>query len=119
MPPNGRHWRTEEKSYNRLFEDNRIVFGRNGESKPQLKVFYNEKKEFGSVENTWFDGEKCGTATAGTKELQALFDGVSYFDTPKPTKLIKKIIATKYKRWRFSTRFLFGFINNCTCCYGY
>lgn len=92
MPPNGRCWRTEEKSYQKLFEDNRIIFGKSGQSKPQLKVFYNEKKEFGSVENTWFDGTKCGTATAGTKELQELFDGVSYFDTPKPTKLIKKLL---------------------------
>lgn len=92
MPPKGRCWRTDEKSYNRLLEENRIIFGKSGETKPQLKVFYNEKREFGSVENTWFDGSRCGTATAGTKELQQLFDGVSYFDTPKPTKLIKKLL---------------------------
>lgn len=92
MPPKGRHWRTNEDSYSRLLQENRIVFGKTGETKPQLKVFYNEKREFGSVENTWFDGSKCGTATLGTKELQNLFDGVSYFDTPKPTKLIKKLL---------------------------
>ncbi len=91
-PPKGRCWRTDEQSYKRLLNDNRIVFGKTGESKPQLKVFYNEKKKFGSVDNTWFTGEKCGTATQGTKELQQLFDGTAYFDTPKPTKLILKLI---------------------------
>lgn len=91
-PPKGRCWRTEESTYEKLLKDNRIVFGKSGESKPQLKVFYEEKKKFGSVDNTWFTGEKCGTATQGTKELQKIFEGVSYFDTPKPTKLIQKLI---------------------------
>ncbi|WP_376766357.1 DNA methyltransferase [Thermoactinomyces mirandus] len=69
------------------------MFGKTGEGRPQLKVFYNEKRRFGSVENTWFDGEKCGTATQGTKEQQKLFDGISYFDIPKSTKLLKKILV--------------------------
>lgn len=91
-PPKGRCWRTDEKTYLKLLKDNRIIFGKSGESRPQLKVFYDEKKLFGSVENSWFDGAKVGTATHGTKELQNIFDGISYFDTPKPTKLIKKIL---------------------------
>lgn len=91
-PPKGRCWRTDEDSYKKLLRDNRIVFGKSGESKPQLKVFYEEKKKFGSVDNTWFTGEKCGTATQGTKELQQLFKGPAYFDTPKPTKLILKLM---------------------------
>ena len=51
LPPKGRHWRTEEKKYKKLLEDNRIIFGKNGEGKPQLKVFYNEKKMFGVIDN--------------------------------------------------------------------
>lgn len=92
-PPKGRCWRTEEKTYQRLLKDNRIVFGKQGTSRPQLKVFYEEKKMFGSVDNTWWTAEKCGTSTQGTKELIKIFDGVSPFDTPKPTKLIEKIIS--------------------------
>ncbi|MGH4117184.1 site-specific DNA-methyltransferase [Clostridium sp.] len=91
-PPEGRHWSTEENNYNKLYKDNRIVFGQTGNSKPQLKVFYEEKKKFGSVDNTWFTGEYSGTATNATKEQQKLFNGKSYFDTPKPTKLIKRLI---------------------------
>lgn len=92
LPPTGRCWRTDEINYKKLLADNRIVFGKTGESKPQLKVFYEEKKEFGSVENSWFSGEKVGTSTQGTRELQSLFEGKAYFDSPKPTKLIKKLI---------------------------
>lgn len=92
MPPTGRCWRTDKKNYEKLLEDNRIIFGKTGKTKPQLKVFYEEKKEFGSVENSWFSGDKVGTSTQGTREFQSLFDGKAYFDSPKPTKLLKKLI---------------------------
>lgn len=92
LPPQGRHWRTEEISYQKYLADNRIVFGKTGESRPQLKVFYDEKKMFGSVDNTWWTGEKCGTSTQGTKELIKLFNGQAPFDTPKPVQMLKKII---------------------------
>ena len=91
MPPYGRCWRTSEDEYKRLLDDDRIVFGKIGNSKPQLKVFYEEKKEFGSTPNTWFDGNTYGTATKGTKLIQKLFYN-SPFDTPKPIELIKKLL---------------------------
>jgi len=90
-PPTGRCWRTEKMKFDELLKDNRIVFGRIGESRPQLKVFYEEKKLFGEVPTSWFDGGSYGTATNGTQELQSLFDGVSPFTFPKPTNLIKTI----------------------------
>ena len=91
-PPQGRHWRTEEKNYQKWLEDGRIVFGKNGDGRPQLKVFYEEKKDFGSVDTTWWTSEKCGTATQGTKEQMQLFEGFSPFDTPKPLKLLHQIL---------------------------
>ncbi|MDD4171252.1 MAG: site-specific DNA-methyltransferase [Syntrophomonas sp.] len=90
-PPRGRCWRTDENNFKRLLSESRIIFGRTGESRPQLKVFYEEKKAFGSIETSWFDGEKYGTTTHGTKELQDLF-GVAIFSNPKPTKLIKSLL---------------------------
>lgn len=91
-PPKGRYWRTEESTYLKLLADNRIIFGKSGESRPQLKVFYEEKKMFGSIDTTWWTGEKCGTTTQGTKELIQLFDGFTPFDKPKPVKLLKQIL---------------------------
>jgi adenine-specific DNA-methyltransferase len=92
FPPPGRHWRTEQEKFNQLLADNRIVFGKSGESRPQLKVFYNENMLYGEVPTSWFGGETYGTATGGTQELQTLFGGQSPFSFPKPTKLIAALV---------------------------
>lgn len=92
LPPRGRHWRTDNYQFSSALKDGRIIFGKNGEGRPQLKVFYEEKKDFGSVDNSWFSAERIGTATSGTKELMSLFDGASYFETPKPVSLLLKLI---------------------------
>ncbi len=89
LPPKGRCWRTGEKEYNDFLADNRIVFGKTGESKPQLKRFLFEAQEKGLTPKSIWDD--CGTATNGTQEIQDIF-GNKIFDTPKPTELIKKII---------------------------
>lgn len=51
-PPDGRCWRTEEPKYQDLLADGRIMFGIGGESAPKLKVFYEEVKDFGTVDNS-------------------------------------------------------------------
>jgi adenine-specific DNA-methyltransferase len=92
LPPAGRCWRTERASYERLLADNRIVFGRTGDSRPQLKVFYEERRRFGETPSSWFDGATYGTVTSGTRELQQLFGGSSPFSFPKPTSLLRAIV---------------------------
>jgi adenine-specific DNA-methyltransferase len=92
LPPNGRCWRTGEENFLELFQDGRIVFGKTGESRPQLKVFYEEKKSFGEIRNSWFSGDEYNTTTSGTKTIQELFDGNAVFDHPKPIKLISELI---------------------------
>jgi adenine-specific DNA-methyltransferase len=111
-PPKGRCWRTEENKYNALLSDNRILFGKTGNSGPQLKVFWDEKKEFGEVETTWW-GEgsfetylnedidietvenwtNYGTATSASQMLQQIFGDEKVFETPKPVELIKHILT--------------------------
>ncbi|MBO5210145.1 MAG: site-specific DNA-methyltransferase [Lachnospiraceae bacterium] len=88
-PPKGRCWRTGEKEYYEYLADNRILFGKTGKGKPQLKRFLSEAQSKGITPKSLWDD--CGTATDGTKELQGIF-GEKVFDTPKPTGLIKKII---------------------------
>lgn len=95
LPPSGRHWRISQDKYIEALEDNRIVFGKNGKGRPQLKSFYEEKKDFGSIDNSWFSGEKIGTTTAATKELQRLFDKVP-FDTPKPVSMLLKLLSIAF-----------------------
>ena len=93
LPPRGRHWRFLPAKFSSALEDNRIVWTKNGLGRPQLKVFYEEKKEFGSVDNSWFSADRIGTSTNGTKELMKLFDGSAFFDTPKPVSLLSKLIT--------------------------
>lgn len=93
LPPCGRCWRTDSCQFSSALADGRIVWGADGNGRPQLKVFYEEKKAFGSIDNSWFSAERVGTATNGTKELMKIFDGAKYFDTPKPVSLLCKLIS--------------------------
>ena len=92
LPPRGRHWRISQDKFSSALKEGRIIFGKNGTGRPQMKSFYEEKKEFGSIDNSWFSAERVGTTTNGTKEVMQLFDGKPYFDKPKPTTLLLKLI---------------------------
>lgn len=95
LPPKGRHWRTEQAKCEALLKDNRIVFGKNGKSKPQLKVFYDEVSEKGQVRNSWLDSEEYGTSTMAKKELLDILNdsnAENIFSTPKPVSLYKKLL---------------------------
>ena len=92
LPPRGRCWRISPEKFSSALADGRIIFGKDGKGRPQMKSFYEEKKEFGSVDNSWFTSERIGTTTNGTKEVMDLFGGQPYFDKPKPTSLLRKII---------------------------
>ena len=91
LPPRGRCWRTTEEKYLEMLATGQIIFGKTGRARPQAKRYLIDAEEAGRVPNTWWDD--AGTATEATKELQAIFEGVSPFDTPKPTRLISDVIA--------------------------
>ena len=93
LPPRGRHWRISQEKFASALADNRILFGKNGTSRPQMKVFLNEQVEYGSIAHSWFEAEKYGTATHGSKELQGIFGGDKVFTSPKPTSLISNILS--------------------------
>ena len=88
-PPAGRHWRMEEEKYKVALDDKRVIFGRTGNSRPQLKVFVSEKNEFGEIETNWWDGP--ATTTDGIKLLNKIIPG-NAFDNPKPVELVQKIL---------------------------
>lgn len=92
LPPKGRCWRTEQDKFLKLLEDKRIIFGKNGDSRPQLKVFYNEVKVKGEIRNSWLDSDIYGTSTEGKKELLSILPDKKIFNTPKPVALYKEII---------------------------
>ncbi|MEA3350352.1 MAG: site-specific DNA-methyltransferase [Chloroflexota bacterium] len=88
-PPEGRCWRTTPEKYKHLLADNRIIFGKTGTAKPQLKRFWSEAKERGRTPTTiWAD---IDTTTRGTQQVQNLFD-YKAFNNPKPVNLLIKIL---------------------------
>jgi adenine-specific DNA-methyltransferase len=89
-PPQGRHWRFTQDKFIAALNDNRIVFGKTGKSKPQLKRFLSEAQDKGTNPFTiWSDIE---TATDATKDIMSIFDGDKVFDTPKPVQFIERIL---------------------------
>lgn len=89
-PPSGRSWRVPEYRFKQLVEDNRIWFGSNGDNIPAIKRFLTEVKD-GLVPMTIWKYTEVGHNQDAAKELKNLFDGKSYFETPKPVSLMKRI----------------------------
>ena len=90
-PPPGRYWRCSRGTYEAWLVDNRITFGREGTGRPMLKAFLSEAQE-GIRPNTWWEHTFAGHNKEATLEMKALFDGASPFDTPKPSKLVRRMI---------------------------
>ncbi len=92
MPPPGRYWRCNEATYNTWLNDGRITFGLSGEGRPMLKKFLSEVQE-GITPDTWWPHQNFGSNKEASLDLKALFDGKQIFDTPKPLKLLSKLIS--------------------------
>ena len=90
-PSSNGNWRYNKDTIARLLSNNEIYFGQDGKGKPKLKRFFNDLKDEGvSVGTFWDDVPQNNT---GTGEILKLFGSVNEFDTPKPEKLIEKIIT--------------------------
>jgi site-specific DNA-methyltransferase (adenine-specific)/adenine-specific DNA-methyltransferase len=88
-PPKGRCWALMESKLNSLLEDGRIWFGKDGNTRPRLKKFLSESE--GGTVWTWWVNTEVGHNQEATKEINSLI-GHSSFETPKPTRLINRIL---------------------------
>ena len=91
LPPDGYSWRFSEERYKELVADNRVYFGKDGSSAPAYKRFLSEVKD-GVVAQTLWTYQEVGHNQDAKKEIKELFDGQAVFGTPKPEKLIQRII---------------------------
>jgi len=92
-PPAGRCWRLSRNAFRERLQDNRIWFGPNGDSVPCIKRFLTELKYDGMAPTSIMFYKEVGHSQEGAKELVSLFDGKGYFDGPKPTKLLQRLIT--------------------------
>ena len=90
-PPPNRYWRCNEAQFEVWRDDGRIWWGVNNDARPMLKSFL-EESDRGVTPNTWWDYSFAGHNKEATLELKKLFNGDAPFDTPKPVKLMKRLI---------------------------
>ena len=89
-PPAGRCWALAEGTFKERLADNRVWFGKNGKARPRLKRFLREMK--GQNSWSWWTNSEVGHNQEAKKESLALFGAPNVFDTPKPERLLKRII---------------------------
>ena len=82
-----RVWAYPENSYNKLLQENRVYFGKDGSGVPQRVMYLSESKGQ-PISNYW---DNVATNKEGKKEILSLF-GDNAFDTPKPISLIEKMM---------------------------
>ena len=95
-PPPSTFPRFSVDTLNRLDEGNEIWFGRDGKAQPSRKTFLSELTNDGTPPLTvWLHGEVGHNHEARTEAKS--FNGAEVFATPKPERLISRIltIATK------------------------
>ena len=88
-PPSGRSWRVSQTKFVEMVADNRIWFGENGGNVPRIKRFLSEVQDGTKAISIWKYNE-VGHNQEASQEVRKLFNGESYFDTPKPVRLISQ-----------------------------
>ena len=90
-PPEGNCWRHVKSEYERLLADGRMYYGADGNNVPRKKAFLSEAK--GLVPWTWLPHEEVGHTDEAKKEINVLFGSDNAFATPKPERLIQRILT--------------------------
>lgn len=92
-PPKGTYWRISEENFLALDADNRIWWGKDGDGIPRIKKFLSEAKN-GVVPTTLWLHTDAGQNAEAKTELRSILnlDDDGFFTTPKPTRLIQRIL---------------------------
>lgn len=91
LPPSGRSWLYTKEKFKELLEDNRIYWGKDGNSIWAPKMFLSEVKQ-GVTPMTIWKYQEVGHSQEASQYLKKLFGGKAYFDYPKSVRLIKQCI---------------------------
>jgi len=91
-PPTGRCWRLSKNTFLERLQDNRIWFGVDGNSVPQIKRFLSELKYEGMAAQSIMFYKDVGHSQEGAQEVTKLI-GSGAFDGPKPVRLLRRLLA--------------------------
>ncbi len=89
-PPEGSCWKLIRPRYDELLAQGLIYFGKDGNAMPSRIQFLADIE--GMVPWTWWTHEEVGHTDEARKEVQALFGTQTAFDTPKPLRLMKRVL---------------------------
>jgi len=90
-PPKGICWRYSREKFKELVVDDRVWFGKEGNNVPRVKRFLTEVKS-GITPMTIWHHKDVGHNQEASQECRKVFEGEQFFDNPKPTRLIKRIL---------------------------
>lgn len=90
-PPQGRYWSVSEENFRRLDSESRIWWGPRGSNAPRKKTFLDEVKQGVVPGNLWTYSDVGHNAQA-KDEAKRLFSEGEIFITPKPERLIQRIL---------------------------
>jgi adenine-specific DNA-methyltransferase len=91
MPPQGRCWYYPEARMMEAITEGKIFFGKDGQGAPQLKRYMSEVKQ-GATAMTIWKREEVGDNQEAKREVRA-FNSESVFATPKPERLIERVLT--------------------------
>lgn len=89
-PPEGNCWKVIRREFDKAMADGRVTFGSDGNGVPRRKQFLSDAR--GLVPWSWWPFEEVGHTDEAKKEMKAILGNIAVFDTPKPTRLIERII---------------------------
>jgi adenine-specific DNA-methyltransferase len=89
-PPAGRCWSMVESEYLKLRAAGRIWFGINGDAQPNVIRYLSEVE--GLTPWTWWPHEEVGHTDEAKKEIYAILGKQDAFDTPKPVRLMTRVL---------------------------
>lgn len=90
-PPSGTFPRFSKETLKQYDSDNKIWFGKNGDSTPAVKKYLSEVKQ-GVTPLTLWTYDVVGHNHEAKEDIKKCFDGKNPFETPKPVRLIKRIL---------------------------
>jgi len=90
-PPAGRYWVVSEEKFKQMDAEGRIYWGKDGNNIPAPKRYLSEVKQ-GRVPQTIWEYEDVGHTQEAKKEIKQIFGGEMPFNTPKPRRLIERIL---------------------------
>lgn len=90
-PPEGRCWGNIEPEFLRLLKEGRMWFGKNGKARPRVKKYLADAHGVSSW--SWWVNDDVGHNQEAKKESNVLFGAGDAFVTPKPERLLQRILA--------------------------